>query len=276
MIQHTRISNFQSELIKKFCVLSFQDEVKGDWPLYAIIATAQPVSRKTANCIGKLCKVFGTIYGSTEIGIAFYTMVDNVDDFTDFYIGQPLEGNAVKIVDDEGATLPVHEIGEILVRTDTLFKEYCNEPEKTRMRLIDDGPDRWYVTGDVGYMNTNGAFFCLGRKSEIIMSSSLKVMPSSIESVLISSAGVVSAVCIPVAHEIKLNVICACVVLIPGCGVTEEDLRQHCEAAHTEKPHLVNIVPSYYMFLEKFPKTRTGKIDKIELKRIAEEKYRPN
>ena len=256
--------------------MSLQDEVKGDWPLHAIIATAQPVSRKTANCIGKLSKVFGTIYGSTEIGIAFHTLVDNAADFTDFYIGQPLEGNAVKIVDDEGATLPVHEIGEILVRTDTLFTEYCNEPEKTRMRLIDDGHDRWYVTGDVGYMNTNGAFFCIGRKSGIIMSSGLKVMPSSIEAILISSPGVVSVVCVPVTHERKLNAICACVVLIPGCGVTEEDLRQHCEAAHTEKPHLVNFVPSYYMFLEKFPKTRTGKIDKIELKRIAEEKYRPS
>ena len=212
------------------------------------------------------------MYASTEQGLTCYTMVDKTDDYMEYSIGQPTEGVEMKIVDDNEKTLPVNEKGEILVRSGCLFKEYVNDPEKTRERFTDDG---WYKTDDVGYMTENGVFFCVGRKSEIILSGGLNVTPSILEAVLMGCPGVARVACVPVPHEVRFQVVCACVIVHPGSELTEEKLCRYCEDVHTDKPRLFTVLPAYYMFFEKFPQTYSGKVDKKELSRIAEEKFGP-
>ena len=197
-------------------------------------------------------------------------MVDNIDDYVEYSIGTPLEGVEMRIVDENEETVPVYEKGELFVKNEAMFKEYCNDPDMTKERITDGG---WYKTDDVGYMTENGIFFCTGRKSEIILSGGLNVTPSILEAILTSCAGVARAACVPVTHEVMFQLVCACIIRQEGCEITEEKLRKYCEKMHADKPRLFTVLPKFYLFFEKFPETFSGKVNKKVLKRIAEDKF---
>ena len=197
-------------------------------------------------------------------------MVDKTEDFVEYSIGHPLEGTEVKIVNEHGETVPVNVKGEMYVKNDAMFKEYCNDTAKTRACFTDDG---WFRTDDIGYMTENGHFFCTGRKSEMILSGGMNVTPSILELILSSCPGVQRVACVPVSDEVMFQVVCACVILNSGTNVTEDTLRTFCEEMHTDKPRLFTVLPTYYLFFEKFPETFSGKLSKKELTKIAEDKY---
>ena len=155
-------------------------------------------------------------------------------------------------------------------KNEAMFKEYCNDPVMTRQRITDDG---WYKTDDVGYMTENGVFFCTSRKSEIILSGGLSVKPSILEAILTSCPGVARAACVPVSRVVMFHVVCACVVRTEGRDLAEQELRRFCEEMLTDKPRLFTALPTFYIFFDKLPETYTGKVNKKELKKMAEYKF---
>ena len=261
---------FQLFVIVLQYVAIFQGEIGPDWPLRALITGGQPIAKDKAACIGKLCKVFGNLYGSVEQWLTCCSMVENIGDYVEYSIGRPLEGTEMKIVDDNEDVVPVNEKGELYVSDDRMFMGYCNDPVQTKSRFSEDG---WYKTDDIGYMTETGIFFCTGRKSDIILSGGLNVTASILEAILANCPGVARVVCVPVSHAVMFQVVCACVILRDGCDVTEETLRDYCVEMHTDKPRLFTVLPAYYLFLEKFPETFSGKVSKKDLTKIAEDKY---
>ena len=197
-------------------------------------------------------------------------VVDNAEDYKEYAIGYALPGMELKIVDDSGETVPVGEKGELYVKIGSIFKEYLNDPEKTRACFTEDG---WYKTDDICYMEESGLFFCVGRKSEMILSGGFNVAPAILELTLERCHGVARAVCVPVPHEVLYQVVCACVILEDGSGVTEGSLRAFCEDVHNDKPGLFTVLPTYYMFMKDFPLTNTGKTSRRDLSRMSYEKF---
>ena len=250
--------------------VSFQNEIGESWPLRALVTGGQPISKQIAHCLDRLCKVFGNLYASVEQGLTCCSMVGNIDEYVEYSIGTPLEGVEVKVVDESENIVPVNEKGELFVRNEAMFKEYCNDPDLTRERVTADG---WYKTDDIGYMTENGVFFCTGRKSEIILSGGLNVTPSILEAILTNCAGVARVACVPVTDEVMFQVVCACIIRQEGRNMTEGMLRKYCEDMHADKPRLFTVLPKYYMFFDKFPETYSGKIDKKQLTRIAESSF---
>ena len=252
-------------------MIFFQTEMGvSDWLLEALFTGGQPISKKSAYCIGKLCKKFGNLYGSTEAMLVTCSLVDNVDDYVEYSIGYALEGNEIKIVDENEEIVPVNEKGEIYVRNDAMFNGYCNDEDLTRAYVTEDG---WFKTDDVGYITEEGIFFCTGRKSDIILSGGMNVTPSILEAVLLNCPDIARVACVPVSHHIMFQVVCACVIPRNRYDVSEEKLRKYCEEVHADKPRLFTILPMYYLFLEKFPETFSGKIARKELKGLAEETF---
>ena len=196
--------------------------------------------------------------------------VDNPDDFKEYSIGYPYKDVEMRICDDNGETVPANERGEIYVKCDGMFQEYYNDPEKTKAAFTDDG---WFKTDDIGFVTEDGLFFCEGRKSEMIISGGMNVAPTILETVLRNCPGVAHVICVPVAHDVMFQVICACVVLEDGSDVKEDQLRQYCEEVHNDKPRLFTVLPTYYMFLKEFPETYTGKISRKELTKMACERF---
>ena len=129
--------------------------------------------------------------------------VTDPSDFKEYSIGYPFKGSEMKIVDEAGQIVLVNTRGEIYVKINSCFKEYCNDPEKTKAALPGDG---WLRTGDVGFMSENKVFFCEGKMSDIIISGGLNVAPGILEAVLRSYPGVSNVVCVPVHHHTLFQV----------------------------------------------------------------------
>lgn len=228
----------------------------------------QPLTKSLAECLGKSSQFLHCVYGSSEALFLTQSFVTDRNSFTEYGCGKSikLQGLEMKVVDDDGNTLPVNTSGEIYVRSPCMFKGYLNDPEKTSNVL---SPDGWYKTDDVGKMTENGEFFVEGRKSNMIISGGMVVAPEIMEQVMKTFPGIDSVVVVPVPDEKFYQVLCACVIKKTGMDVTEERLRECCENFYTDKPGLFTVLPKFYLFLERFPETNTGKTSRKELEKIA-------
>ena len=228
----------------------------------------QPITKAFAQCIGKLCTQFRCGYGSSEFLICTTLTVQRAKDYQEYAIGYATPGVEMKIVNEQEEIVPTGEKGELYVKIDSIFKCYHNDPAKTKACFTDDG---WYRTDDICYMKDDGMFFCVGRKSEMILSGGFNVAPAILELTLERCHGVVRAICVPVPHEILYQVVCACVILEDGSDLAEQSLRAYCEDVHNDKTGLFTVLPTYYMFMKDFPQTSTGKTSRRQLTKMASE-----
>jgi fatty-acyl-CoA synthase len=90
--------------------------------------------------------------------------------------GQPIEGTRVRVIDADGKDLPDRRVGEIVLQGDCLLSGYYNRDDLTQKTFI----DRWYITGDLGYL-LNGELFVTGRKKELIIVGGKNVFPQDLE-----------------------------------------------------------------------------------------------
>ena len=223
-----------------------------------------------AQCVGKLCRTFACVYGSSEFMLCTQMRVQRADDYQEYAMGYPCQGVELKIANDNGDSVPMGEKGELYVKTNSMFKCYHNDPAKTKACFNDDG---WYRTDDICYENDSGLYFCVGRKSEMILSGGFNVAPAILELALERCPGVLRAICVPVPHETLYQVVCACVILEDGSALLEENLRAYCEDVHNDKSGLFTVLPTYYMFMKVFPLTSTGKTSRRQLTKMASEKF---
>ena len=233
-----------------------------------MLTGGQPITKPFAGSIGKACKTFICGYGRTECTPLSLVAIQRPEDFPEYTIGYPIEGVEMKIVDEKEETVPVGKSGEIYIRAEGLFKEYYNDPEKTKAVKTDDG---WNRTDDIGLMTEDGLFYFQGRKSELIICGGMNVAPSILEAAIQTCQGVARAICVPVPHHILYQVVCACVILEDGSGVTEAEIRSFCKEIHNDKRGIFTVLPEYYLFMKEFPETYSGKVARKELTRIANE-----
>jgi acyl-CoA synthetase (AMP-forming)/AMP-acid ligase II len=204
-----------------------------------------------------------TGYGSTEAcGFITYTSPsDDAESLTNG-VGRAPENFELRIVDDQRKPLATGQVGELAIRGQFLFKEYLNKPEATAQVIDVSG---WYYTGDLGYLDADGALFLSGRKSEMYKSGGENVFPREIEEVLCEHPAVAMAAVIGVPDAKYQEVGYAFVLVRPGQSVTCEHLKEHCQAG------LANFkVPKTFDLRPMLPLLPNGKVNKMELKRELE------
>lgn len=162
----------------------------------------------------------------------------------------------VRIVDDQGADVPVGEIGELAILSPGNMKEYWRNAELTR-RVLRDG---WVMTADLGRMDKDGYIYLVDRKDDKIITGALNVYPREVEEVLHAHPAVQEAAVGGVPDETWGEAIVAFVVLKPGASATAEDITKFCDSrlAGYKKPKRVH-------FMDSLPKTPVGKIARREL-----------
>lgn len=231
------------------------------------------MTKQSAACIGKCCKSLICMYGSTELTALATVRITNLMDFTEFSCGKPMRypGFEIKIVNENGSIVPVNIRGEIYARSPFMFKEYFNDPVKTRAAKTNDG---WFRMDDIGRITENGEIFVEGRKSNMIISGGMNVAPEILEQVMKNFAGVDSVVIVPIPDETHYQVLCACVVKKEGSDVTEEKLRKSSEDFHADKPGLFTVLPKFYLFFDRFPETTTGKLNRKVLEKTAQQRLK--
>lgn len=200
-------------------------------------------------------------YGLTETSpvIAVNTMQDGSVVGS---VGPVLPNVTLKIVDEDGKEVPQGEVGEILVRGETVMRGYWNKPEATREVLSEDG---WLKTGDLGHRDAQGRLFIsAGRKKDLIIRAGENVSPLAIENALMNHPAVAEAAAIGVPHERLGEQVKACVVLRQEAQATEQELREWCRE---KLPAFM--IPDRFQFYESLPKNPTGKVIKNQLREEA-------
>jgi long-chain acyl-CoA synthetase len=173
--------------------------------------------------------------------------------------GIPRTGVAVKVVGDDGAELPVGEIGEIVTRSDCVMAGYWNNPEATA-RALRDG---WLWTGDMGSLDAGGFLTIKDRSKDMIISGGSNIYPREIEEVLLTHPAVLEAAVVGRPHADWGEETIAFVVRREGTQI---------EAAELDRLCLDNIArfkrPKGYRFVASLPKNNYGKILKTDLREL--------
>jgi long-chain acyl-CoA synthetase len=189
------------------------------------------------------------LYGSTETGV----MTINVDPdpvATSASVGTPAPGVRVEVRDDDGASLPQGEEGEIAVSGPAIARGYADNEELTRETFRDG----WYRTGDLGHVDADGRVFITGRKKLFIEVAGHKVDPVEVEDVLAAHPKVREAVVVGVRGRTEgEEIVKAAIVAVDGCD--QRDVLAFC------RDRLANFkVPQIVEFRDEIPKSPLGKI----------------
>jgi fatty-acyl-CoA synthase len=200
------------------------------------------------------------IYGLTETyGNCCVTDASEPFDIRFATVGQPLPGVELRIVDpDTGSQLPPGDVGEIRVKGYVTVGYYKDE-NKNRAAFDAQG---YFVTGDLGFLDSDGRLHFRGRMKEMIKTGGINVAPVEVEETLMAHSAVKLAYVIGVPDPRRDEVIAAIVVPRAGHDVDEADLLAHCrrQLAAYKIPRLVRFVSE-----AELPLTTTGKLQKNRL-----------
>lgn len=205
-----------------------------------------------------------SVYGLTEGSPGFtQTSVDDPLIKRVETVGKPLPDCEVKIVDPEtGEALEPNQTGEICCKGYNVMKGYYKMPEKTREVIDEDG---WLHSGDLATLDEEGYYSIVGRIKDMIIRGGENIYPREIEEFLYTMPGVLDVQVVGITDKKYGEIVGACIILEEGAQLTEEDVRDY---ARTKIARFK--VPKHVFFVDEFPLTASGKIQKFILRETAE------
>ncbi|MCA1453737.1 AMP-binding protein [Bradyrhizobium sp. BRP22] len=174
-------------------------------------------------------------------------------------VGRPLPQTEIKIVDPKtGEILPRGEIGEICARGYSIMKDYFDDPDATRAAIDAEG---WLHTGDLGSLDEHGYCRVQGRHRDLIIRGGENIYPREIEDLLYTHPAILGASVVGIPDRDWGEVPVAFIQLKPGHAASGEDLMEFCRQRLASYK-----VPRVWRFVEQFPQTASGKIQKFVLR----------
>ncbi|HET6465163.1 MAG TPA: AMP-binding protein [Nitrospiria bacterium] len=214
------------------------------------------------------CREMLIAYGETESSpITHITTRDDTLERRTGTVGKNLPHQEVKVVDlVTGQTVPLGHVGEVCFRGYHVMRGYYGDAEATRKAIDQHG---WLHSGDLGMMDEDGYVRITGRLKEMIIRGGEKIFPREIEDYLFTHPKVAEVAVFGVPDEYFGEQVAAWIQLHSGETATEDEIRGFCKGkiAHYKIPH-------HIWFVEEFPMTVTGKIQKFRMREIAIEKLR--
>jgi len=213
--------------------------------------------------MSNLCVAYGLTETSTAVTQGFAS--DNLDLMTGT-VGYPTNHMEVSVVDENNKVVPVGTPGELCSRGFNTMLGYWGDEEKTRETITADG---WLRSGDKAVMDSNGYVRIVGRIKDMIIRGGENIYPREIEEFLHTHPAVQEAQVFGVADERMGEEVAVWIKLNNGYEIKHSDIKPFCKGklAHFK-------IPKYIDFVDQFPLTATGKIQKFHLKAITEEKLK--
>jgi fatty-acyl-CoA synthase len=176
-------------------------------------------------------------------------------------VGQPLPGIAVKIIDPQtGEELGDNQQGELCSAGHGVMLGYYNMPEMTAEAIDADG---WLHSGDLAVRLPNGYYRITGRIKDMICRGGENVYPREVEEFLYTFPEIKDVAVVGVPDPKYVEDVVAWVVLREGHSLTADELRERCRNAISHYK-----IPRHVRFVDKFPMTVTGKIQKFRIREI--------
>jgi fatty-acyl-CoA synthase len=202
-------------------------------------------------------------YGQTESSpVITQTRTDDPIELRVATVGRALPDVEVKIVDIEtGASLPPGKQGELCTRGYLVMKGYYKMPDETARAIDADG---WLHTGDLAIMDENGYCKITGRIKQMIIRGGENIYPREIEEFLYTHPKVSDIQVYGVPDKKYGEQVMAAIIVKKGMEMTEEEVKEFC------KDRIANYkIPKYVKFVDGYPMTASGKIQKFKLREMA-------
>ena len=208
---------------------------------------------------------FYQLYGMTEsTGTVVSLSADdhiravNGDEYLLSSCGRAQIGCEIKIINKEGETLPVNEIGEIMIKGDNVMIGYHGLPGETEKNIVDG----WLHSGDSGLLDEEGYLFIKDRIKDMVVSGAENIYPVEIENVLSSHPSIADISIIGVPDDKFGEALLACIVLKPNQTLKVEDLIEFSRGKLAGYK-----IPRQVKILDDLPRNPSGKVLKKELRK---------
>jgi len=195
-------------------------------------------------------------YGMTETSpVSFQSGTDDPLERRVSTVGRIMPHVEVKIIDDEGRIVAPGETGELLTRGYSVMQEYWNDAERSAEAIDSAG---WMHTGDLATIDEQGYGNIVGRVKDMVIRGGENVYPREIEEYLYRHPKIQDVQVFGVPDQKFGEALCAWIALAGGESATEDEIRDFCKGqiAHYK-------IPAHIRFVEEFPMTVTGKIQKF-------------
>jgi fatty-acyl-CoA synthase len=168
----------------------------------------------------------------------------------------------VKVIDADGRTVARGTAGELCTRGYSVMRGYWDEPQRTAEAIDREG---WMHTGDLAVLDEEGYCNIVGRVKDMIIRGGENVYPREIEEFLFKHPAILDVAVVGVPDARFGEAVCAVVRLREGLQATESDIQAWCQGqiAHYK-------VPRYVRFVDEFPMTVTGKVQKFLIREAVQ------
>ncbi|XP_063315132.1 medium-chain acyl-CoA ligase ACSF2, mitochondrial [Pelobates fuscus] len=178
-------------------------------------------------------------------------------------VGHILPHTEAKIVDPStDRIVPLDTPGELLIRGYCVMLGYWKDPEKTNEVI---SQEKWYRTGDIASMDKFGYCTIVGRCKDMIIRGGENIYPAEIEAFLHTHPSIMEAQVVGVKDERMGEEICACIKLNNNKEISAEEIRNYCKGKISHFK-----IPRYIVFVNEYPLTVSGKIQKFKLRELME------
>ncbi|XP_066600678.1 medium-chain acyl-CoA ligase ACSF2, mitochondrial [Prorops nasuta] len=205
-----------------------------------------------------------SIYGLTECtGVAFQSLPGEDVTLAQTTVGHLSDHVEATVVNENGSPVQFGQVGELWIRGYINMLGYFDDETSTRKMIREDG---WLQTGDQFILREDGYGHIVGRIKDMLIRGGENIFPKEIEDFLITHPKIKEVQVVGAYDKVLGEEICACIILQDGAKVSTDDLRKYCKGkiAHFK-------IPRYIHFVNEYPKTTSGKIQKNKLRQHLEE-----
>ncbi len=202
-------------------------------------------------------------YGQTELSpLNHITKPDDPVEKRIETVGRAVPRVEVKITDDQGRVVAIGEKGEVCTRGYSVMLGYWNDEEKTRETIDQAG---WLHSGDIGIMDEEGYVRIVGRTKDMVIRGGENIYPREVEEFLYTHPDIQDVQVFGIADEKMGEEVCAWIKLHDGKDVDAAAIRDFCRGKITHFK-----IPRYVQFVEDYPMTVTGKIQKFKMREMMQ------
>ncbi|MDF5713052.1 MAG: amino acid adenylation domain-containing protein [Rhizonema sp. NSF051] len=228
----------------------------------------EPVTKKDVDLYKKHFDqncIFCVGFGATEINLARHYFINkqtNLEEST-VPVGYGVDDTEILLLDNDGNAVAPGEIGEIVIKSKYLCLGYWRRPDLTQAAFISnsqDGRERLYKTGDLGYFLPDGCLVHLGRKDFQVKIRGHRIEVAEVEMALLDIAGIKEAVVIASVDQNNDQILVAYLILDEQ---QKPDFRNFRNLLKNKLPEFM--IPAAFVVTESFPLTATNKIDRQSL-----------
>ena len=172
--------------------------------------------------------------------------------------GVPVPGAEIRIVDDAGRDCAVGDVGEIWIRSAQVMLGYWKQDEETTRAVT---PDKWFKSGDAGYLDDDGYLYIHDRVKDMIVSGGENVYPAEVENVLMAHPAIADVAVIGVPHEKWGETAKAVIVRAPGTTASDTEI-----IAYAKERLATFKCPTSIDWVDALPRNPSGKVLKKDLR----------